>query len=65
MTCLAFLNARLDETEAVANQAQPWPYGSEPATPDRDSRPEPAYVWAHMTAHDPACVSDRGQAAVD
>ena len=54
---LAFLNARLDETEAVANQAQPWPYGSDPATAWIGiPGPNPLYVWAHMTAHDPAGV---------
>ena len=54
---LAFLNARLDEIERLANQAQPWPYGSDPATAWIGiPGPNPLYVWAHMTAHDPAHV---------
>ena len=51
---IAFLNARLDEIEGLANQAQPWPYGSDPATAWIGiPGPNPLYVWAHMTTHDP------------
>ena len=54
---IAFLNARLDEIERLANQALPWPYGSDPATAWIGiPGPTPLYVWAHMTAHDPAGV---------
>ena len=54
---IAFLNARLDEIEGLANQAQPWPYGSDPATAWIGiPGPNPLYVWAHMTTHDPARV---------
>lgn len=54
---LAFVNARLDEKEALANRAEPWPYGSDPATAWIGiPGPNPLYVWAHMTTHNPARV---------
>ena len=54
---IAFLNARLDEDEALANQAVPWPWGSDPATAWIGiPGPDPLHVWAHMTAHNPCRV---------
>src|SRR5215469_3146667 len=52
MTDLAgFVTARLDELEGLAEAAEPWPFKNVDAV--SLPGPNPLYVWAHVTAHDP------------
>ena len=49
---IAFLNARLDETERLALAASPWPYDSVDSASTIPGA-SPLFVWAHVTTHDP------------
>ena len=53
MTPTEFWRARLDEDEAVARKAVPWPFGPVDSALGIPG-PNPGYVWAHVGRQDPA-----------
>jgi hypothetical protein len=52
---IAFLNARLDEDEALARKAGPWPFSSLDSAASIPGD-VPLYVWTFVNRHDPARV---------